>query len=117
LADRDIAVVRIRARYDRRFHMWHDLVAWTASYRRVEFDWADRAADQAHRNTLIAWYMELHPQVNWRIDHQLLVATGQIQAAPDAWEAGWLPENDRQFGGTPCACTTTTHTETRSAAA
>jgi hypothetical protein len=78
---------------------------------------ADAAADQAHRQTLIAWHMELHPAVDWSRDHQLVIATGEIQAAPDAWEAGWLPENDRQFGGTPCVCTTTTHTETWSAAA
>lgn len=104
LADREVAVVRIRQRFDARFRPYHGLTAWSRNYRRIDFDPASPAADQAQRQALIAWYLEIYPDVDWSRDHQLIIATGEIQTAPDAWETGWLPEDDRTFAGTPCLC-------------
>jgi hypothetical protein len=101
LADRAVALVRIRSRCDARFKPYRDLVAFTAEYRRVWFDAEDYDADKAIRAGLIAWYMDLHPTVDWRQDHQLVLATGKVQSAPEAWEDGFLPEDDFSFGGSP----------------
>lgn len=117
LADRDIACIRIRARYDARFRMYHDLAAWTEQFRRVHhLDPAGHDADQTRRAELIAWYLELYPTVNWSLDHQIDLRTGEITAAPDAWEPGFIPEDDLTFNGAPAVYSPHTATTTERAA-
>ena len=99
LADRDIALVRIRCRADARQRPWHDLVAFTSSFRRVFFDLTDHDTDQTIRAELIAWYIGLHPDVDWTRDHQIDLRSGAVTTAPEAWENGAIPEDDFTFGG------------------
>lgn len=101
LADRGIALIRIRARVDRAGRRWHDLSTFTAAYRRLYFHQTDYAADRAAREDLAAMVIASWPAVDWTRDHQLVVATGEVQFAPESWEHGAIPEDDLGFGGGP----------------
>lgn len=101
LADRAVALVRIRCRHNQAQTRYHDLVAFTAEYRRIWFDAEDYNADKAIRAELIAWYTALHPSVDWTRDHQIDLRSGAVQSAPEAWEDGFIPEDDRAYGGGP----------------
>jgi hypothetical protein len=99
LADREIALIRIRYRADRSFRRYHDLAAFTASFRWLWFHPTDFNADHTARDELAAMVFDAWPTVDWFRDHQIVVATGEVQAAPEAWEHGSIPEDDLAFGG------------------
>lgn len=98
LADTDMAMIRIRCRHDQRGIRYHDLTAYSAAYRRIWFDVADRDADLAIRAELITMVFNAWPAIDWTRDHQILLATGTVTAAPESWEEGFLPEDDLSFG-------------------
>jgi hypothetical protein len=99
LADREIALIRIRCRADRSFRRYHDLTAFTASFRRLWFHPTDFNADHTARTELAAMVFTAWPTVDWTRDHQIVVATGKIQSAPEAWDNGFVPEDALAFGG------------------
>lgn len=98
---RGVVVLRMRRRYDRNGIGRHELVAFTARFDRIEFDYTDRAADDKIRASLIELLLEQYPHIDFSRDHDVYLNEDRIMSAPDAWEPGFTPEDDQCFGGGP----------------
>lgn len=85
--------LRIRCHWDRNLRPWHDVVGFTASFVRLQFE-AEVQAD------LFIWALTEFPGIDWTRDHEVVLATGVIHAAPDADQAGFIPDDEFTFG--PC---------------
>lgn len=94
LSIENLAVLRIRCRYRRNFTAYHDVVGFTANYERIPLEDVVQA-------DLALWAQLEFPAVDWSRDHQIWLAYGCIHAAPDADEAGFIPEDDLTFAGGP----------------
>lgn len=94
-----VVMFRIRSAYDARGVRWHELRAYTERFDVIEFDYADTRADAAIRLALLRLMFEQYPTLNWQVDHDVDVLTGEIRRSPRDNEAGWLPDEDATFGG------------------
>lgn len=88
-----LTLLRIRAHWDRNGRIWHDVHGYTAAFVRLTFE-PEVQAD------LFIWAMAEFPGINWIKDHDVHLTHGCIHAAPDAYELGGDPAEDRTFGGT-----------------
>jgi hypothetical protein len=105
-----VVVFRIRTGFNARGIRWHELRAYTAGFDRIEFDYADARADNAIRLALLRLLFETYPRIDWTRDHDVHLGDGRILQSPEDNEPGWLPDEDRQFGGSAPVYVATTPT-------
>lgn len=88
-----LVLLRIRCDWDRNGRPFHQVVGYTATFVRLDFEAAVQAA-------LLIDAFAAHPDINWIKDHQICLLHGGVRAAPDAYELGGDPAEDLTFGGT-----------------
>lgn len=86
--------LRFRCRWNRNFQRHLEVVAFgevAGCISRLPLEGAVQA-------NLIAWAQARWPRVDWSYDHDVRLSCGHITAAPEAWEDGFVPEDDGGFG-------------------
>lgn len=86
-----VTALRVVCHWDRAFQRRWTVVGYTGRFDRINYSNADQGL-------LFAWLREQHPGVDWSHDHHADLSAGTIHAAPEAWEDGFLPDDDGSFG-------------------
>jgi hypothetical protein len=98
ITNRNIAVIRIRYHHNRNGNAYHRLDAWTPDHYRIWFNPYDHNEDDAVRDDMAETLMAEYPHIDWTRDHDIHLADGAIHGSPQAWEHGFIPEDDLSYG-------------------
>jgi hypothetical protein len=87
-----IALVRLQQQWTRHNKPVRNIVAYNAAFARVHLDQdAINAIDDLLRAS--------RPDIAWMTDHDWHLDTGMLRRSPLPEEHGFVPEDDRSFGG------------------
>lgn len=87
-----IALVRLQQQWTRHDKPVRNVVAYDTGFRRVHLDPdAIEAIDQLLRGG--------RPDIAWVTNHDYHLDTGMLRRSPLPEETGYVPEDDRSFGG------------------
>ena len=86
-----IAVVRVRRRWTRDGHPYHEVRLFGADRLTIWLD-PDR------RTAVLVLCLDRWPRIDWRRDHDVYPDLRMIRRAPDVDEPGWVPDMDSTFG-------------------
>lgn len=89
-----LTLLRFRCRYDAAFNRRLEVVAFGEYAGRI----SRLPLEAAVQADLIAWAVAKWPRVDWSLDHDVRLSCGHVTAAPDAWEDGFVPEDDGGYG-------------------
>lgn len=91
-----LTTLRFRCRYDAAFNRRLEVVGFGEYAGRI----SRLPLEAAVQADLIAWATARWPRVDWSLDHDVRLSCGHVTAAPDAWEDGFIPEDDESYGET-----------------
>lgn len=89
-----LTLLRFRCRYDAAFNRRLEVVAFGEYAGRI----SRLPLESAVQADLITWAVAKWPRVDWALDHDVRLSCGHVTAAPEAWEDGFIPEDDGGFG-------------------
>jgi hypothetical protein len=89
-----LTLLRYRCRYDAAFNRRLEVVAFGEHAGRI----SRLPLEDAVQADLIGWATARWPRIDWSLDHDVRLACGHVGAAPEAWEGGFIPEDDGTFG-------------------
>lgn len=91
-----LTLLRFRCHYNAAFNRRLEVVGFGEYAGRI----SRLPLEAAVQTDLIAWATARWPRVDWSLDHDVRLSCGHVTAAPEAWEDGFIPEDDGHFGET-----------------
>lgn len=87
-----ITVVRLQLKYTRHHRPYRHVQAWTAKF------W-NLGLDRDAIDVIDLLIRSSHPDIDWRFDHDWHLDTGMLRCSPRVVDNGYIPEDDKTFGG------------------